>query len=90
MAEGKDAATAYRFAVRCEEARNALRQHMRDRGLHAEDGWRIHESVRHIRGGTEIVMRPIHMKLPAPDDLECTCSIDEPGEDISVECNDPK
>jgi hypothetical protein len=34
-----------------------------------------------------LVMRPIHLKLPAPTDLECSCSIDEGGTDISWDCN---
>ena len=88
MGPTKDTAFAHQFATRCEEARNTLWQHMRERGLHAEDGWRIHEVTRHVSGRTEIVMRPIHMRLPAPPELECSCSIDEPGEDISAQCND--
>jgi hypothetical protein len=43
--------------------------------------------MRQANGGTVLVMRPIHMKLPAPTDLECTCSIDETGTDISSDCS---
>jgi|RhiMetdeSRZDD1v2_1073273.scaffolds.fasta_scaffold130314_3 hypothetical protein len=73
------------FAGKCDEARTTLRKHMTDRGLHERDGWTIHEFTRQIEGRTEIVMRPIHRHLDAPD-LECTCEIDEPGSHISAEC----
>ncbi|HSS27483.1 MAG TPA: hypothetical protein VLJ84_07435 [Usitatibacter sp.] len=82
----RDTELAYAFAARCEEARTNLRAHMRSRGLHFEDGWRIHEGMRNVEGRTVIVMTPIHLKQPAPEDLECTCSIDEPGSNISSEC----
>lgn len=74
------------FAGKCDEARATLRQHMRDRGLHEQDGWMIHEFTRQIEGRTEIVMRPIHRQLDAPSELECTCEIDEPGSHISADC----
>lgn len=78
---------AYAFAAKCEQARADLRNHMQQRGLRVEDGWLIHESMRHADGGTVLVMRPIHLKHPAPQDLECSCSIDEPGARISAQCN---
>ena len=74
------------FAARCEEARQALKKHMEERGLFARDGWRVHEFIRQAIGRTELVMRPIHSTLDAPDDLECVCAIDEPGENISSDC----
>lgn len=82
----RDSQLSYAFAERCEDARSKLREHMTSRGLHFKDGWRIHETMRHRDGCSVIVMTPIHMHLPAPDNLECTCSIDEPGEDISSNC----
>jgi hypothetical protein len=85
MDPGLDASLAYAFAMRCEQVRAELRSKMRARGLREEDGWSIHESTRHDRG-TMLVMRPIHMRLPAPPDLECTCEIDEPGHEISGGC----
>lgn len=59
---------------------------MRERGLHAEDGWSIDETLRQVDGGSVIVMRPIHMRLDAPPDLECSCSVDEPGLKVSAQC----
>jgi hypothetical protein len=47
----------------------------------------IGESMRQADGGTVLVMRPIHMRLPAPADLECSCSVDEPGVTVSAQCN---
>ena len=86
MSTGQDAALAYEFAKRCEEARATLRQHMEARGLRAADGWRIHETSREGGGGTEIVMRPIHLHLEAPGDLECVVCIQGP-EAITTHCD---
>ena len=76
------------FGERCDEARAKLRLHMSELGLHQEDGWSIHESTRQVGGRTEIVMRPLHRRLPAPTDLECLCAVDEPGKNVSSECHE--
>ena len=86
MGNQQDSDLAYALFARCEEARSNLWSQMHDRGLRCADGWHIHETTRHANGRTTIVMRPIHMKLPAPPDLECSCSIDAPGDDISSHC----
>jgi len=83
----KDNSVTYAFAAKCEQARADLWKHMRERGLHAEDGWVIHETMRQADGGTVLVFRPIHMKLASPPDLECSCSVDEPGARVSAQCN---
>jgi hypothetical protein len=83
----KDTTVAHAFAAKCEQARADLLKHMRDRGLLAEDGWLIDESMRQADGGSVIVMRPIHMRLQPPPDLECTCSVDEPGVTVSARCS---
>jgi len=82
----KDDSAANAFADKCEQARADLRKHMLERGLRVEDGWVIHETMRQANGGTVLVFRPIHMRLPSPPDLECNCSIDEPGSHVSAEC----
>ena len=74
------------FVARCEETRLLLRKHMQERGLFERDGWNISETTRFRDGKTELVMRPIHMRLPAPDDLECIVTIDEPGSSIESDC----
>ena len=87
MDPGKDRSAADAFAAKCEQARSDLRKRMAEGGLHEKDGWLIHETMRQANGGTVLVMRPMHLKLPAPPDLECNCSIDEPGTDISSQCD---
>ena len=82
-----DSSAATAFAAKCEQARSDLRKRMEERGLHEKDGWLVHETMRQANGGTVLVMRPMHFKLTAPPDLECNCSIDEPGTDISSECD---
>ena len=74
------------FSARCEEARAALRKHMAERELREQDGWRIFEFIREVDGRTELVMRPVHSRLPDPPDLECACIIDEGGSSTSAEC----
>jgi hypothetical protein len=83
----RDELLSREFGARCEDARAALRKHMAERGLRKEDGWRVHEFTRHVNGHTELVMRPIHSHLAAPD-LECLCIIDEPGSNVSSECRE--
>ena len=75
------------FAARCNEARARLRAHMEERGLFERDGWKIYEFTRQANGGMELVMRPLHRTLTAPDGLECVVAIDEPGFSTSVECH---
>ena len=82
----KDERLVAEFAARCEEARASLRKHMLELGLRDEDGWRIYEFTRDVGGYTELVMRPMHSRLQAPSDLECSCAIDERGSNISAGC----
>jgi hypothetical protein len=65
------------FAKRCEEARAYLRREMNARGLRVEDGWQIVETLRGDGRCTELVMRPIHLHLPWPEDLECVVEMHE-------------
>jgi hypothetical protein len=60
---------------------------MDDRGLYGDGGWSIYEFTRDVGGCTELVMRPMHPRLSAPSDLECVCTIDEPGSNVSSDCH---
>ena len=86
MPNSDDSRLAAAFAAKCEEARATLRAHMERRGLTEKGGWRITESVRHRAGRTEMVLRPIHLRLDPPEDLECVVTIDEPGLGIETRC----
>jgi hypothetical protein len=86
MNKPHEGALTRQFAARCAETRALLRKHMDERRLFERDGWQISESTRFRDGKTELVMRPIHMQLSAPDDLECVVTIDEPGSSIESEC----
>ena len=81
-----DAKVAEAFAARCEEARNFLRKEMEAAGLRESDGWRIMETTRPGKGGSVLVMRPIHMRLPSPHGMECVVWIDQQGTDVGSEC----
>ena len=85
MSSNHDHAVATRFSRACEEARQHLRREMERLGLHADEGWRIHESVRAVQGGSELVLRPIHLYHPSPAGIECIVAIDETSE-IETQC----
>ena len=87
MSTDRDSSTSRSFSERCAEARAHLRFEMARRGLHEKDGWTIAQSTRASRGGSEIVLRPIHRQLEAPQDLECVVWVGE--EDGSVESSCP-
>lgn len=81
-----DAIRSAAFAERYRAAKAFLRGEMDRLGLLESQGWRISETHRDGRRGSEIVMRPIHLRLPSPDDLECVVWVDESGE-ADAECS---
>jgi hypothetical protein len=87
MPNFEDKLAATRFARACEDARAHLRKEMEARGLHERDGWKIVETMRQARGGSELVMRPLHLHKLAPADLECVVAIDEDAASIDVDCS---
>jgi hypothetical protein len=68
---------ALAFAERRDIARAMLRREMDARGLSEKAGWKIDESIRNVIGGTELVLRPMHMRERAPDDLEYVVAVNE-------------
>jgi hypothetical protein len=86
MAQFDDRLAASHFAKACAQARLHLRKEMEARGLHEADGWKIVESMRPARGGSELVLRPLHLHRLAPPDLECVVAIDEDAASIDVDC----
>lgn len=86
MTPSDDSQAAARFAQACTEARAHLRRQMEERGLHERDGWKIVEAVRQGARGAELVMRPLHLRHTAPDDLECIIAIDEETTAVDSSC----
>ena len=77
------------FTEKLQHAHAYLRSEMKKLGLLEEDGWSIAEIVRERAGGSELVLRPIHLKLEAPEGLECVVwFIEEPAR-IGAECEPP-
>ena len=72
-----------------DRARRYLWAEMEKLGLREKDGWSISEFTREDRGGTQIVMRPMHLRLPAPDGLECVVGIIEHDGGIVGRCTGP-
>lgn len=87
MAPEPDATLATAFQQRRAEARAHLAAQMKALGLDEADGWSIAESVRQrADGGCELHMRPLHLRLTAPDDLECVVKIDLTDETVDADC----
>ena len=76
-----DQALASLLARRISQARAALEKDMAAADLHAKNGWRIAEAIKHTVDGTDFIFRPIHMKLVHPE-LEQRVSIDHEGQPI--------
>jgi hypothetical protein len=87
MPKFDDMPAATRFAKACAEARLHLRKEMEARGLHEAEGWKIVETIRAAKGGSELVLRPLHLHKLAPEDLECVVAIDEDAASIDVDCS---
>ncbi|HZZ92346.1 MAG TPA: hypothetical protein VFE23_07275 [Usitatibacter sp.] len=86
MRAEREAEAAAILAERCMEARAHLRAEMERAGLRQCDGWEIAESVRHAGGKSELIMRPLHMRLPTPPDIECVVSIEKSSAEVDSEC----
>lgn len=68
---------ALALSERRDIARIMLRREMEARGLTESAGWKIDEQLRNVVGGTELVLRPIHLREHAPDDLVYVVAISE-------------
>ena len=89
MAEINVAALSAEFAVKLREAHAHLRGEMQKLGLLEEDGWRIAEVIRECTGGSELVLRPLHLSLEAPEGLECVVWFVEEPAHVGAECLPP-
>lgn len=78
------------FAVQFSEQRAAAEAHlwrqMEARGMHARDGWKITEVMRDTRGGTELVLRPLHLWHATPPDLECVVWVRNDDGAVDASC----
>ena len=76
-----------RFAEKHRQAHAYLREEMDKLGLFEADGWQIAEIVRECPGGSELVLRPLHIRLDPPAGLECVVwFIEEPAATVGAEC----
>jgi hypothetical protein len=82
-----DTGIATTFSEKAHAAREHLWKMMQAVGMSAAAGWRIVESVRAVQGGSELVLRPLHMYLMAPDEMECVVWIDGGGTQVEMECS---
>lgn len=89
LTQPSDESLAAEFSARRADAEAFLWREMAKLGLRAEDGWSITEITRERGGGSELVLRPIHRSLSAPDGLECVVRISEERPGVSSECSPP-
>lgn len=83
----KDTDFAARFSAQRAEAEAQLWRYMEARGLRAADGWRLHETTRDARQGTELVIRPIHRVHGCPPGLECIVWVKGDDGTIDIRCS---
>ena len=89
MTSHKDKALAADLAAELARAEAFMWAEMEKLGLRAEDGWTITEITRERAGGSELVLRPMHLRLHAPEGLECVVRIVEKDAAIDRECSTP-
>ena len=87
MNPDRDTSLAQACHVRAAEARAHLRKQMEELGLHEKDGWKIAESVRQRPDGRcELHMCPLHLRLKAPDGIECVVTLDPQEQAVDADC----
>jgi hypothetical protein len=84
-----DIELAVEFGDKMRHAQAYLRSEMRRLGLFEEDGWKIIQDTRERSTGTEMVLRPFHLKLDAPEGLECVVWISPEQPEVDSECAPP-
>jgi hypothetical protein len=68
---------ALALSERRQLAQAHLLREMAARGLTEREGWKVVESVRQVPGGTELVLRPLHLHSESPEGLECVVKVRE-------------
>jgi hypothetical protein len=76
--QSQDEVLSAAVRARIQKARADVAARMAALGLSESDGWRIHEEMRQVLGGTEWVFRPVHMHRDAPG-VEAVVTIDTSG-----------
>lgn len=82
-------ALALALVAERDRAEKYLWAEMAKLGLRREDGWSIAEITREDKGGTHIVLRPIHRHLQPPEGLECIVGVIEQDGGIHARCTGP-
>ena len=82
-------ALAQALTAERERAARYLWAEMEKLGMRKQDGWSITELTREAKGGTEIVLRPMHMRLKPPEGLECIVGVIEDDGGIHGRCTGP-
>jgi len=76
--QNQDEVLSAAVRARIEQARADVSAQMAALGLTERDGWRIHEEMRSVLGGTQWVLRPVHIHRDAPG-VEAVVTIDASG-----------
>jgi len=86
---GTDATVAAEFSAQRADAEAFLWQEMEKLGLLRRDGWKIVEATRERAGGSELVLRPLHLSKTAPEGLECVVRVIEKTAAVDTHCFPP-
>ena len=89
MRDTPDDQVSDELSARIREAEEFLWAEMKRLGLLQKEGWRIVQSTRDVEGATEIVLRPIHLRKPAPAGLECVVRVHETSRSVDARCSPP-
>lgn len=87
MTSHHDARLAANLSEQISKAEALLWVEMGRLGLARKDGWKVSESMRDVEGGCEVVLRPIHLYMPAPPGLECVARVIERDGSVLIKCN---
>jgi hypothetical protein len=74
------------FAQHRVQAQARLQEAMDAAGLTKAEGWSIVEFTREADGGTQLVMRPLHLTRSSPPNFQCVVAIVGDGS-IEVHCD---
>ena len=76
--QSQDEVLSAAIRARLQQARADVVTQMAALGLSEKDGWRIHEEMRNVLGGTQWVLRPVHLHRDGPG-VEAVVTIDTSG-----------
>ena len=82
----RDEKSTEQFARHRAAAESQLWGRMEERGMTREGGWKIAEFTRDTRGGTELILRPMHLWHDSPYDMDCVIWVHSDEGSVESDC----